>query len=48
MEKLKRLAEKTGFIIGYTFAIMVGLLVLSWAFRFLWESGKAIWKVLTK
>jgi hypothetical protein len=34
--------------IGYLFIAGVSVLVLSTAFTFLWQAGKAIWKTLMK
>ena len=45
---MKQKLEKVLEWIGYGFIAVVSVLVLSTAFTFLWESGKAIWKILIK
>ena len=45
---MKNIKEKIVGGIVIAFAVVVSVLVLGTAYTFLWESGKAIWKVLTK
>ena len=45
---MKNIKEKLVGVITIAFAVFVSVLVLSTAYTFLWESGKAIWSVLSK
>jgi hypothetical protein len=45
---MKNKIEKIIEGIGYAVVIVISASILSFAFRFLWEAGKSIWKVLSK
>jgi hypothetical protein len=46
--KMKNIKEKLIEGISIGIGISVSILVLGFAYRFLWEAGKAIWSVLSK